>query len=138
MVEGGVEPIHLVAETGTPNLLLVVDEVGRCQGHVSEDPRGQALLVDRRALGQVRAHPEPALLHRQRLEGVEKHRLADAAEPGENEVGKDGVLVQELEEFSSLLLPSCEIRGRVASPGTKRVPESDCSFHGVHLIVRCR
>ena len=123
-----------MAETGTTNLLPVVDAVGRCQGHVSEDPCGQALLVDRRTLGKVRAHPEPAFLHRQWLEGVEKNRLADTAEPGEDEVGKDYVLVQELEKLPSLLVPSGEIRGRVASPGTERVPKYNCSFHGVRLI----
>ena len=93
-------------------------------------------LVDRGALGKVRAHPEPAFLDRQWLEGVEKDRLADTSEPGEDEVGKDDVLVQEFEKLPSLLLPSSEIGGRVASPGTERVPKSDCSFHGVHLIVR--
>lgn len=97
-------------------------------------PRGQALLVDRRALGEVRAHPQPAFPDRQWLESVEKNRLADTAEPGEDEVGKDDVLVQELEELLSLLRPSGEIRGRVASPGTEGIPKSDRSIHGIHLI----
>ena len=59
-----------LAETGTANLPPVVDEVGRRQRQIGEDPCGQTLFVDRRALGKVRAHPEPALPHRQGLEGV--------------------------------------------------------------------
>ena len=48
------------AEAGAMNVPPVVDESGRRQSHVGEDPRGQALFVNRRAFGEVRAHPEPA------------------------------------------------------------------------------